>query len=159
MSDDSENGNALAAPKHASTGLYVLASAGLRLRDKKVERLARKVRDALPWLEPSDFPAVRAWAEFEYLAGQVYAALRAGSVINAKGEARRLLDDYRKLRLAQAVLSRELGMTPASRMALKATGTRTAFDLPLEMLKNVAEIGESRAAERAQRAQKSKDDG
>ena len=52
-------------------------------------------------------PAVRAWAEFEYLAEQVYAASRAGSVINAKGEGKRLLDDYRKLRLAQAVFSRE----------------------------------------------------
>src|ERR1035437_9759881 len=121
MSDDSENSNALAAPKHTSTGLYVRASAGLRLRDKKVERLARKVRSVLTWLEPSDYPAVRAWAELEYLAGQVYAALRAGSVVNAAGEGKRLLDDYRKLRLAQMVISRELGMTPAARMALKAT--------------------------------------
>jgi len=156
MSDDAK---ALAAPKHASTGLYVRASAGLRLRDKKVERLARKVRDALPWLEPADFPAVRTWAEMEYLAGQVYAALRAGSVINVKGEARRLLHDYRQMRIAQASIAASLGMTPASRMALKATGTRTAFDLPSEMLKNVTEIGESRAAERAQRAQENKDGG
>jgi hypothetical protein len=156
MSDDA---NALAAPKHASTGLYVRASAGYRLRDKKVERLARKVRDALPWLEPADFPAVRTWAEMEYLAGQVYAALRAGSVINVKGEARRLLHDYRQMRIAQASIAASLGMTPASRMALKATGTRTAFDLPLEMLKNVAEIGESRAVDRALRAQELKTDG
>jgi hypothetical protein len=126
----SDPGKALAAPKHASTGLYVRASAGLRLRDKKVERLARKVRSVLTWLEPSDFPAVRAWAEFEYLAGQVYAVLRAGSVVNAAGEGKRLLDDYRKLRLAQAVLSRELGMTPASRKALQAGGARDVYDLP-----------------------------
>jgi hypothetical protein len=129
----SESAKNLPASKHARTGLYVRASAGLKLRDKKVERLARKVRAVLPWLEPSDFPAVRAWAELEYLAGQVYAALRVGSVINAKGEARRLLDDYRKLRQTQAMLSRELGMTPAARMALKASGTRAAFDLAAEM--------------------------
>src|ERR1019366_8165782 len=159
MNDDSKNGKALTQPERAQTGLYVRASAGLRLRDKKVERLARKVRSVLSWLEPSDFPAVRAWAEFEYLAGQVYAALRAGSVINAKGEARRLLDDYRKLRLAQAVLSRELGMTPAARMALKATGTRAAFDLPAAMIETVTEIGASRAADRAQRAHEIKTDG
>jgi hypothetical protein len=48
----------------------------------------------------------------EVLATQVFAVLRAGSVVNAKGEGKRLLDDYRKLRLAQAVYSRELGMTP-----------------------------------------------
>ena len=158
MSDDGKNGNAPVPAKHASTSLYVRASAGLRLRDKKVERLARKVRDALPWLEPADFPAVRTWAEFEYLAGQVYAALRAGSVINVKGEARRLLHDYRQMRIAQASIAASLGMTPASRMALKATGARSVFDLPSEMLKNVTEIGESRAAERAQRAQESKAD-
>ena len=129
MSDNGENGKALTAPKRASTGLYVRASAGLRLRDKKVERLARKVRAALPWLEPADFPAVRAWAEFEYLAGQVYAMLRVGSVVNAAGEGKRLLDDYRKLRLAQAVLSRELGMTPASRIAIKANGNKVELDI------------------------------
>jgi len=145
----SENSKELTAPKHASTGLYVRASAGYRLRDKKTERLARKVRSVLTWLEPSDFPAVRAWAELEVLATQVFAVLRAGSVVNAAGEGKRLLNDYRQLRLAQAVFSRELGMTPASRMALKATGTRTAFDLPLEMLKNVEEIGESRRQDRA----------
>ena len=155
----SENGNALVPAKHASTGLYVRASVGLRLRDKKVERLARKVRSVLTWLEPSDYPAVRAWAELEYLAGQVYAALRAGSVVNAAGEGKRLLDDYRKLRLAQMVISRELGMTPAARMALKATGTRAAFDLPAAMIETVNESGASRAADRAQRAQEIKTDG
>ena len=155
MSDDSKNGKALTAPQRAQTGLYVRASAGYRLRDKKTERLARKVRSVLTWLEPSDFPAVRAWAELEVLATQVFAVLLADSVVNAAGEGKRLLDDYRKLRLAQAVYSRELGMTPAARMALKATGTRTAFDLPLEMLKNVEAIGASRAADRA--AAKAKD--
>jgi len=59
--------------------------------------------------------------------------LRAGSVVNAAGEGKRLLDDYRKLRLAQAVYSRELGMTPAARMALRVSGTGAAFDLPSAM--------------------------
>ena len=133
MTTDGENGKVLAPPERAQTGLYVRASKGLKLRDRKTERLARKVRAVLPWLEPSDYPAVRAWCELEYLAGQVYAVLRAGSVVNAVGEGKRLLDDYRKLRLAQAVYSRELGMTPAARMALKASGTRAAFDLPSAM--------------------------
>lgn len=110
-------------------GLYVRAPAGLKLRDKKVERLARKVRNVLMWLEPSDYPAVRVWAELEILATQVFATLHTGSVINAAGEGKRLLDDYRKLRLAQAVYSRELGMTPASRQALKAAGTNAALDI------------------------------
>src|SRR5216684_6138221 len=90
-----------------TNGLYVRAQPGLKLRDKKVERLVRKMRTVMHWLEPSDLPACRAWAEFEYLAGQVYAVLRAMGVVNTKGEARRLLDEFRKLRLAQAVFARE----------------------------------------------------
>jgi hypothetical protein len=35
--------------KRASTGLYVRAKPGLKLRDKKVERLARKMRAMMPW--------------------------------------------------------------------------------------------------------------
>jgi hypothetical protein len=117
-------------PKRASTGLYVKAAPGLRLRDRKVTRLAVKVRAIMPWLEAVDGPTVRVWCELEYLSGQVYAALRSYGAVNPNGEARRLLDDYRKLRLAQAVFARELGMTPAARMAIKASGKRAPFDLP-----------------------------
>ena len=112
------------------TGLYVRAAPGFKLRDRKVTRLAIKVRAAMPWLEPADGPTVRAWCELEYLTNQVYAALRTYGVVNPSGEARRLLDDYRKLRQTQIILSRELGMTPASRMAIKASGKRAPFDLP-----------------------------
>jgi hypothetical protein len=135
--------------KHASTSLYVWALPGLRLRDKRVERLARKVRALMPWLEPSDFPAVRAWAEMEYLSNQVYAALASMGVLNRQGEARRLLSEYRQLRATQVMLARELGMTPASRMAIKATGTHVPFDLSPEMVVTVNEVGESRARDRA----------
>jgi hypothetical protein len=127
------NGEPPAAPKHASTGLYVKAAPGLKLRDRKVTRLVRRMRGVMHWIEDSDLPACRAWAELEVLAGQVYAALRVLGVLNGKGEGRRLLDDYRKLRQTQTVLSRELGMTPAARMAIKASGTRAAFDLAAEM--------------------------
>jgi hypothetical protein len=120
--------------KHAHTSLYVRALPGLRLRDKKVERLARKVRVVMPWLEPSDFPAVRAWAELEYLSGQVYATLRAMGVINSATEPRRLLSEFRQLRQAQLAYARELGMTPAARMAIKATGAHSPFDLPAAMV-------------------------
>jgi hypothetical protein len=114
-------------------GLYVKAAPGLKLRDRRVLRLAGKVRAVMPWLEPSDFPTVRAWAELEILAGQVYAALRGFGVLNREGETRRLLDDYRKLRQTQVVVARELGMTPAARMAIKASGTKVALDLAAAM--------------------------
>jgi hypothetical protein len=129
MSDDGKNGKALTLPKRAQTGIYVRAKKGLRLRDQKRASLVRKKRAEMLWLEESDIPAFRAWCELEILCGEVYAWLRVGSVVNTDGEGKRLLDDYRKLRLAQAVYSRELGMTPAARMALKVSGTRAAFDI------------------------------
>jgi hypothetical protein len=86
--NDPKNGQTLPVPKRGYTGLYVKAFKGLRLRDKKTERLARRVRRTLYWLEPSDYPAVRVWAEIEVLATQVFAVLRAGSVVNAKGTRR-----------------------------------------------------------------------
>jgi hypothetical protein len=145
VSDDDRNGNAVERPRRASTGLYVRAQAGLRLRDKKVERLARKMRQVMPWLEPSDWPTCRAWAELEFLAGQVYAALRGFGVLNRAGEARRLLDDYRKLRQAQVIFARELGMTPQARMQLKANGTRAALDIAESVSERAVKIAEERA--------------
>jgi hypothetical protein len=94
--DGNETPHAPAAGKHLSSGLYVRAAPGLRLRDKKVERLVRKMHVVMHWLEPSHFATCRAWAELEILAGQVDATLRAMGVVNSKGESRRRLDDYRK---------------------------------------------------------------
>ena len=50
------------------------------------------------WLEPSDRPACHAWAELEVLATRVSAELRDQGLLNAQGEARRLLHDYPQLR-------------------------------------------------------------
>jgi hypothetical protein len=61
---------------HLEYCVYVRSKPGLRLRDRKVERLARKMRGRMPWLEDSDMPAARAWAELEYLCGSVYAEIR-----------------------------------------------------------------------------------
>jgi hypothetical protein len=119
----------------------VRALPGLRLRDKRVERLARKVRIAMPWLEPSDYPAVRAWVEMEYLSNQVYAALASMGVLNRQSEARRLLSEYRQLRATQVVLVRELGMTPLSRATMKLHRTRSALDLPSAMIDGVSKSG------------------
>jgi hypothetical protein len=81
----------------------------------------------------------------EYRSNQVYAALASMGVLNRQGEARRLLSEYRQLRATQVMLARELGLTPAARIALKATGTHTPFDLPPELVATVNEVGESRA--------------
>jgi hypothetical protein len=145
----SENGNRPAGRHHANTGLYVRAQPGLKLRDKKVERLARKMRTVMLWLEESDLPTCRAWAELEVLSSRVYAELRDGGVINGEGEARRLLDDYRKLRQTQVTLSRELGMTPAARMAIKANGSRAPIDLAAALASEVEDVSTDNGSGRA----------
>ena len=125
--------NAPAAGKRAYTGLYVRSKTGVKLRDETTRRLVRKMRVAMPWLEDSDLPVCRSWAELEVLGSRVYAELRNRGVIGAEGDARRLLNDYRTLRATQLAFARELGMTPAARMALKTSGTRAAFDLAAAM--------------------------
>lgn len=118
-----------ASGHHAPSGLYVKSPNGLKLRDRKTQRLVRKMRAAMHWLEDADVPACRAWAQLEILADRAFAYLHALDIVNAKGETRRLVDDIRKLRLAQLAYARELGMTPAARMVIKATGTRAALDI------------------------------
>lgn len=105
------------------SGLYVRSPNGVRLRDRSVQRLVRKMQKLMPWLQPSDYPAMRAFAELEILSATVFAELKRGGVLNKDGEGRRLLNDYRQLRLAQLAHQRELGMTPSSRVALAASPT------------------------------------
>lgn len=87
----------------------------------------------MPWLEASDLPACRAWAELEILSASVFTALTTDGFANAEGEPRKLLTEYRQLRQAQLAYERELGMTPAARMAIKATGTSAAVDLAAQL--------------------------
>jgi hypothetical protein len=76
------------------------------------------------WLVPSDLPACRSWAELELLGARVFADLERNGVTNAQGEPRRLLGDLRQLRQVQLAYERELGMTPASRLALRVDDSR-----------------------------------
>ncbi|HUY39801.1 MAG TPA: hypothetical protein VNF29_05060 [Candidatus Binataceae bacterium] len=109
------------------------------------------MRIAMPWLDDIDVPAARAWSQLEILADRAFAYLRALDIVNAKDEPRRLLDELRKLRLAQLGFARELGMTPAARMAIKATGQRAAFDITAALAgddaERAVEVGESRAVD------------
>jgi len=145
-----------AVPKH---GLYVYARPGLQLRDAKVARLKRKLYVECPWLTPADDPMARRFCELQVLIEQVYAWIRATGVVSEAGDVKGPVDAHRRMTLAQNTLATQLGLSPAGRMAIKANGTRSVFDLPSEMLKNVTEIGESRAAERAERVKGTQDDG
>ena len=69
----------------------------------------------------------------------IFAALTKLGLLNGKAEARQLVDQHRRIKLAQLAYARELGLSPASRMAIKATGTRAAFDLPGSMARAATE--------------------
>ena len=60
---------------HLETGLYVKSPNGLRLRSRRVRRLVRKMQLVMPWLQPSDEPTARAWAELEILGSRMFVEL------------------------------------------------------------------------------------
>ena len=103
------------------------------MRDRKVQRLVRAMRRAMPWLEDSDVPACRAWAQLEILSDHAFSILRTIGIINRAGEPLRLLTDFRQLRLAQLQYARELGMTPAAMKLLRANSGRSTLDLAAAM--------------------------
>jgi hypothetical protein len=127
------NSQTVAAPEYAKTGLYVEARNGMRLRHRKVQLLVRKMYRSMPWLEASDQAACRGWAEMEILGSVALSELYLNGISNEQGEPRRLLAVCRQIRQAQLAHERELGVTPAARMAIKSTGTRAALDLAAAM--------------------------
>ena len=94
------------------------------------------MRALCPWIEGADLPLLRRWCELERHSSFVHAALSKFGIINGEGEARRLLDEHRKLALAQSAIGAELGLSPSARMQIKASGTRAPFDLALAMVRD-----------------------
>jgi hypothetical protein len=93
----------------------------------------RKLRVIAPWIEPSDEPVARAYCELEIISAGIFAALTKIGLLNGKADARQLVDVHRKLRLSALMHARELGLTPAARMAIKANGTKAALDIAAAM--------------------------
>jgi hypothetical protein len=137
-----ENGK----PRPISSGLYVKHRNGLKIRDEKTRRLVRRMRNVMPWLEESDIPSCRAWAQLEILADQAFSVLRAMGLVNGQGEPRRLLTDYRQIRTAQLGFGNALGMTPAARQALKTSRDGAAFDLAAAALATPGDVDENAGA-------------
>ncbi len=122
----SQNGQ---VPARAATGLYARSESALRIRAERVRRLVARMRKEMPWIQASDLPAMKGWAELEILSATCFAWLTKMNVINGQGEPRRLLSEHRQLKLAQLAFEKELGMTPAARMAIKANQTNAALDI------------------------------
>jgi len=115
-------------------GLYARSPGALEVRGRKVARLMRRLRVVAPWIEPSDESTARAYCELEIMGAQIFAALSKmdDAVVRTSKdgkdlEVRKLVDSHRTMKLAQLAYARELGLTPAARMAIKATGTHAAL--------------------------------
>src|SRR5580693_4834083 len=120
-------------------GLRVRSERGLQLRDGRVRRMLRKLREVCPWVEDSDGIIARRFCELEVILGQVYAAIREKGAFKADGEVRGLVDTHRKLTQTQTMLASQLGLTPAARIQLKASGTNKAIDIALACSQGASE--------------------
>jgi len=84
--------------------------------------MTRRLLADMPWLERSDRNALRAWCEMEYLCAAIWLRLdRGNAMFDKDGNVKRLAHDYRIFRQTQTALTKELGMTPVSRQALRAS--------------------------------------
>ncbi len=79
-----QNAASLVVNRTWRTGLYAKSPKALAIRSRKIGRLVERLRRTMPWLEPSDLPACRAWAEREILSAGAFAALTAKGVITLK---------------------------------------------------------------------------
>jgi hypothetical protein len=111
--------NRLMPAKH---GLFIKSPKGLKLRDRSVQRIVRQVRELCDWIKPCDVPLLRRWAELEIHALRIHAFLKLVGDVNQAGDPRSLLDAHRKIALAQASIGAQLGLSPASRRQLQASG-------------------------------------
>ena len=108
------------AQKHS---LYATRT-GYQRRARRVRKLVQRMYTLLPWLEESDRATARAWADLEYKVAAVSVYLEQQGIVNDKGEPRRILNDYRGLLSLQLQYAKELGLTPASRAALRVDALR-----------------------------------
>ena len=84
-----------------------------------------------------------------------YAELaKPGGILTAQGDARRLLTDFRQLRTAQLALSRELGLTPASLVSIRALASR---DAEIDLVAMMASTAQQPEAEEADAGNQSDD--
>lgn len=67
------------------------------------------------------------------LSSTIFAELERGGLFSKDGDRWRLLSDYRAFNHSMLAYERELGMTPAARMAIKANGKDTALDVVASM--------------------------
>jgi hypothetical protein len=109
--------------------LYAV-KAGSTSFNRRTSRLAQKVRQALPWLLPTDEPSIRSWSETAIIAAELYAILMSEGIVNEEGKPTSLLTEWRRTLELKLKLEKELGMSPKSRLEMGLVSAQTgAHDL------------------------------
>lgn len=104
-------------------------------RTRGINALMAKLRTIAPWLQDTDLPVLRGFAELEWLARRVFALLKEEGILSPKtNDVKKLVSEYRSLRSAQASIASQLGLTPMARREL-TTKLADGFDFAVEMTK------------------------
>ena len=106
-----------------SHGIYATTGNSLKLRHRRVKRLVDKAYMECPWLQRSDLPTVRSWAETVVLKAVCFAVLQQSNVyrvdlVSGDVMGKRLLLDWSRLSSLELAYAKELGFTPAARASL-----------------------------------------
>jgi hypothetical protein len=108
---------------------YVRSAKGVRVRDLRTRRLARRILTAWPWLTDADKDLVRAFAQIQILADEAFAKIRAEGIVRpTTGQPHPLLSEFRALIRTEADLAGRLGLSPRDRAAMQASSTGAALE-------------------------------
>ena len=106
-----------------SHGLYAQTKDALKLRTRRVRRRVTNAYRLYPWLQATDRPAVRSWAELDVMTSIMFVLMEQHGVVSGKTkdgdlQVRRLVGEYRQYMTLKGKYEHELGMSPAGRLTL-----------------------------------------
>jgi hypothetical protein len=102
----------------------------MRLRSRRVKPMVKKILDKCPWIEQSDISTVRGFVDLELLGAAPMADFLEHGALK-DGLPRPVIDKIIAIRHAQLTYASALGLTPAARQSIRASGTSAAVDLAL----------------------------
>jgi hypothetical protein len=109
--------------------LYSRSPKGLRVRENRSYRLARRLIQLFPFLEKPDFYLMKSFAQVTILIDECYVLIKQEGIRRKNGDPHRFLPELRNLYRVQGDLASRLGLTPRDRAVMKANLTDSALDL------------------------------